>query len=270
MKAIGREDDLERINRISLRIAREVAQEKNLLFAGGTCRTSIYVKGETEEKVRAMYDEHIRWSKEEGVDYMIAETLATLGEAKIALDVIKSHGLPAVITMTVYNKSADGTYKTLDEVPIGVAMKELLDNGATLVGVNCTRGPRTMMEIIEEIVKVCPPEKVCALPVAYRTTEKEPTFFSLTDPACPANNPVYPRGMGSFTVSPVEIKEFTERCLQLGLKYLGICCGNTGELTRTMAETMGKTPPASKYYDPTSIGTMPVVIEKLKKEGKLQ
>ena len=217
-----------------------------------------------------MFDEQIRWSKEEGVDYIIAETLITLGEAKIALEVIKSHGLPAVVTMTVYARSTDGTFKTLDDVEIGVALKELLDNGATLVGVNCSLGPVTMLEVIEEVIKFCPPEKVCALPIAYRTTKKEPSFFVLTDDTCPANNPVYPRGLEPFCVSPVEIEEFTKRCLELGLKYLGICCGNSGELTRTMAMTMGKTPPASKYYRPTTFGTTPGLLEKLRKEGKLQ
>ena len=270
MKGVGKEGDLEKINRIALQVAREVAEEHNLLFAGGTCRTNVYVKGETEDKVRAMYDEQIRWSKEEGVDYIIAETLSCLGEAKIALEVILSYDLPAVVTMTVYDRAVDGTIKTLDDVPIAEACRELLDKGATLVGINCSRGPEMTLEVVKEIVKVCPPERVCALPVAYRTTEKEPTFFSLTDAACPANNPVYPRGLEPFCVSPVEIKQFTEHCLQLGLKYIGICCGNSGELTRTMAEAMGKNPPASKYYNPDSYGTTPAILEKLRRDGKIK
>ena len=257
MRQIGREHDLERINRTALRIAREVSEEKNLLFAGGTCNTNIYVKGENEDKVKAIFDEQVQWSKEEGVDYMIAETMSHLGEAKLALDSIKSHGLPAVITMTVQDRASDGTLKTLDNVPIGEACKNLLDNGATVVGANCTRGPDMMLELVEEIIKLCPPEKVCALPIAYRTTKKEPSFFVLTDNTCPANNPVYPRGLEPFCVSPVEIEEFTKRCLELGLKYLGICCGNSGELTRTMALAMGKTPPANKYLDPENFGIVP-------------
>ncbi len=239
------------------------------MFAGGTCHTTIYVKGETEDVVRAMYDEQIRWSKEEGVDYIIAETFKYLGEAKIALEVIKSYDLPAVVTMTIPGRRSDGSFKTLDDVELGVALKELLDYGATLVGINCSLGPVTTLEVIEEVIKFCPPEKVCALPVAYRTTKEEPSFFVLTDKACPANNPVYPRGMEPFCVAPVEIEAFTKRCLELGLKYLGICCGNSGELTRTMAMTMGKTPPACKYLDPTNFGSSPAILEKLRKEGKM-
>lgn len=250
MRQIGREGDLENINRTALRIAREVAKEKNLLFAGGTCNTNIYGTTKDNSSIRSMFDEQVRWSKEEGVDYMIAETMSFLGEAKLALEVIKSYDLPAVISMTVHEDM-----KTLDEVSIPEACKELLNCGATVVGVNCTRGPEMMLEVVKEIVKVCPPERIGALPVAYRTTKESPTFFTLKDNECPANDPVYPRGLEAFCVTPVEIKQFTEQCLDLGLKYLGICCGNSGELTRTMAEAMGKTPPASKYYDASNFGT---------------
>ena len=261
MKQIGRENDLEKINRLALQIARDVSQEKNLLFAGGLCNTNLYAKGNMDDTIRSMFDEQVRWSKEEGVDYMIAETLSHVGEAKIALEVIKSHNLPAVITMTVNSRSSDGVLRTLDNVPIGDACKELLDLGATVVGANCTRGPESTLEVVEDIVKKCPPEQVCALPIAYRTTKKEPTFFVLTDHVCPANNPVYPRGMEPFSISTVEIQQFTERCLEIGLQYLGICCGNSGELTRTMAEAMGKTPPASKYYDSSNFGIDPKTIK---------
>ena len=269
MKQIGREDDLEKINRVALKLAREVAEEKNLLFAGGTSNTNVYVKGETENVVRAMFDEQVRWSKEEGVDYVIAETISFLGEAMLALDVIKSYDLPAVITLGVHGAGKDGVLRTLDDVPIGEACRELLDNGATVVGTNCFRGPEMTLEVVEEVIKFCPPERVCALPIAYRTTKKHPTFFSLTDCHCPENNPVYPRGMEPFCISPAEIKNFTVRCLELGLRYIGICCGNSGELTRTMAEAMGRKPPASKYKDPTKFGTMPKNIQLKQEEGKI-
>ena len=255
MRQIGREDDLEKINRAALKIAHEVSEEKGTLFAGGVSNTNIYRKGETEDKIRSMFDEQVRWSKEEGVDYIIGETFSIFEEAKIALEVIKSYDLPAVLTFTVANKpDDDSVLRTLDGVPIGDACKKLLDLGATLVGTNCSRGPSMTLDVVKEIIKVCPPEKVCALPIAYRTTEAEPTFFDLVDDRCPANNPVYPHGIEPFCISPVEIKAFTEECLGMGLRYLGICCGNSGDLTRTMAETMGRRPPASRYHDPNSKG----------------
>ncbi len=268
MRQIGREDDLEKINRIALRIAREVAEETNTVFAGGVSNTNIYMIGDSSvaQRVESIYQEQVQWAKEEGAEYIIAETFSYLGEAEIALDVIKSAGLPAVITFAVpMYPGPDGTHSTLDKVPLATACRKLVENGATIVGTNCSRGPDTMLRLVEEIVREVPPEKVAALPIAYRTTEKEPSFFDLTDKCCPENNPVYPRGLDAFYVSPVEIVKFTKRCMELGLRYFGICCGNTGNYTRAMAETLGRQPEASKYVDLNNEGINPI---KRKKELK--
>jgi hypothetical protein len=47
---------------------------------------------------------------------------------------------------------------------------------------------------------------------------------------------------------------------------MGICCGNSGELTRAMAETMGRSPPASKYRNVKQFGT---VVQQLLDAAKL-
>ena len=48
-----------------------------------------------------MFDEQVRWAKEEGAEFIIGETFQLMNEAMIALEVIKSYGLPAVITFGV-------------------------------------------------------------------------------------------------------------------------------------------------------------------------
>lgn len=263
MRQIGREQDLERINRIALKMAREVADDTGTLMAGGISNTNIFVEGnlEVEERIRAMFEEQVRWSKEEGADYIIAETINYLREAEIALEVIKSFDLPAVVTMSVplSERSPEGQLLTLDGVPVGKAFRTLIDKGATVTGPNCARGPEQMLEIVEDVVnsKDVPPEKLAALPVMYRTTKSEPTFFDFTDKCCPDNNPVYPHGLDAFHVSIAEVTNFTKRCSELGLKYMGLCCGNSGNYTRAMAEALGRSPPASRYHDSSSQGIVP-------------
>ena len=271
MRLIGREEDIERINRTALKIAREVAHKSGTLFAGGICLTNLYRAGDksTEKKIEAMFEEQVRWSKEAGVDYIIAETFSYLGEAEIALDVIKSFNLPAVVSFSVpYSAEEEASFKTLDGVPFSKACRKMIENGAVITGTNCFRGPDTMLPVVEEIIKEVPPEKVCALPLAYRTTPTEPTFFNLTDKCCPENNPVYPHGLDPFYVSEVEIVKFTKRCMELGLKYIGLCCGNTGSYTRAMAETLGRTPPASRYRDPSNKGFDPVKLKEKLQNAK--
>ena len=256
LREVGLEDKVEELNRLALSVARKVAQKHNKLFAGSICNTNIYKPGDydAERKIRAMFDEQVRWAKEEGVDFIIAETYHWLGEAKIALDVIKSFDLPAIVNFGVLGVPP-GSMNTFDHVSIGNACKELLDNGAYLVGVNCSRGPEQLLKLVKEIIKLCPPERVCALPLGYRTTEEYPTWITLRDEGCPANNPPYPHGIVAFGCAPVEITNFTKHCLDLGLRFLGICCGNCGMLTRAMAEAMGKNPPAMAYIKHDSTAT---------------
>ena len=169
MKQIGREGDLEPINRMALKIAREVADDTGTLMAGGISNTNIYKPGdkEAEKKIRDMFEEQVRWAKEEGADYIIGETFSSLGEAEIALEVIKSFDLPAVVTLTVLKPQDDGTLQTLDGVPIGKAFRTLIEKGAAVTGPNCSRGPSETLKVLREAMKEVDPKRLCALPVAY-------------------------------------------------------------------------------------------------------
>ena len=53
MKSIGREDDLERLNRDALRMARKVADETGTLMAGNLCNSAIYSPGDAESHKKA-------------------------------------------------------------------------------------------------------------------------------------------------------------------------------------------------------------------------
>ena len=46
-----------------------------------------------------------------------------------------------------------------------------------------------------------------------------------------------------------EIKKFAKEALELGINYLGVCCGANPMLIREVAEAVGLTVPASKYKE---------------------
>ena len=48
MRVVGREGDLDKINRTALRIAREVADKYGCLMAGNICNSTVYVPGDEE------------------------------------------------------------------------------------------------------------------------------------------------------------------------------------------------------------------------------
>ena len=94
LRIVGREHQLEAMNRQALAIAKTVAAETGTLFAGDICNTNVYDPDDAGsiKASRAMFEEQVAWAAEAGVDYVIAETFSYGAEAKLALDIIKAAG----------------------------------------------------------------------------------------------------------------------------------------------------------------------------------
>jgi betaine-homocysteine S-methyltransferase len=91
---------------------------------------------------------------------------------------------------------------------------------------------------------------VAALPVPYPTTEEEPSFQSLTDPNCnclPGDGRPFPTALDPFYSNRYEIAQFAREAYELGVRYLGVCCGAAPHFIRSMAEALGRYTPASAY-----------------------
>jgi len=245
LEMVGRERDLEKINRTALRIAKKVARSTGTLLAGDICNTSIYGPDDpkTKRQARRIFDEQIGWAVDAGVDFIVAETYSYAGEALLALEAIRRAGQTAVITLAVPREGVMREGGTVAD-----ACKRLEDAGAAVVGLNCARGPATMLPLLKE-VRAAVKCHVAALPVPYRTTPAEPTFQSLTDPGCaviPDHRP-FPTALDPFVCNRYEIAEFGKQALALGVRYLGVCCGAGPHHIRSLAEALGRRPEASRF-----------------------
>lgn len=244
LRVIGKENLLEPLNRDALALAMDLARATGTLGAGNLCNTNAYAPDEESARtVRAMFDEQMRWVAEAGVDFVVAETFSWVGEALIALEAIKAAGLTAVVTLAYHQSERSRDGWTAED-----GCKRLADAGADVVGLNCIRGPQTMLPMIarvREAVEV----PVAALPVPYRTTPDQPSFQSLRDPGCaclPGDRP-FPTALDPFTCNRYEIAEFGRDAYAMGVNYLGVCCGAGAHHIRSLAEALGRVPPASRF-----------------------
>jgi betaine-homocysteine S-methyltransferase len=246
LRMIGREQDLEPLNRQALRLAKEVAVDGNALLAGNICNTWVYdpeAPDSSGEVVREMYREQVGWAVEEGADFIISETNDYVGEALIGLDVIQEFGLPSLVSF------ASSSDRTIDGFEFAEACKRLEDRGADVVGLNCSRGPQTMLPIIDRI-RAAVDCAVAAQPVPYRTTTGQPTFQSLRD----ANGArVFPLALDPFLCTRFEMADFASSARDMGVNYIGVCCGGAPHHVRSMAESLGRTVPASHYSPDLSL-----------------
>ena len=182
MKVVNREREVETLNREAVRLAKQVADETGTMLAGNICipgsDDAKDPKGSSRLGARCTKSK-CAGRKKARAESIIAETLDWFAEARIALEVIRSAGLPAVINLTtVMPKRSDG-------YDFDTACKELADNGALVVGLNCGRGPPTLLPILKKVIKaVGKSAHIAAIPVTYRTSSKNPGFFTLHHPGC--------------------------------------------------------------------------------------
>jgi betaine-homocysteine S-methyltransferase len=244
MRIIGKEHLIEPLNRTALEIASEVAAETGALAAGDLSNTNVFFPdAASRAQVRAMFEEQVGWIVEAGMDFAIAETFSWGEEALLALQVIKEAGLTAVVTLSIHREGTVREGWTPEDT-----CARLEQAGADVVGVNCIRGPQTMLPVLARIREAVSCQ-VAGLPVPYRTTEAEPSFQSLTDPACdclPDDRP-FPTALEPLSCNRYEIAEFGREAYAMGVRYLGVCCGAAPHMIRSLAEALGRDTPASRY-----------------------
>ncbi|HET7305566.1 MAG TPA: homocysteine S-methyltransferase family protein [Segeticoccus sp.] len=243
LRVVGRDGQLEEMNRTALELARDVADRTGALLAGNVCNTNVFDPGDTatHDAARRMFDEQVGWAADAGCDYVIAETFRYAEEAQVALEAVRAAGLPVVVTLAVGSGG-----RTREDWSVADACGRLADAGADVVGLNCLRGPATMLPLLPEVVDAVG-VPVAALPVPYHTTPEEPTFHALRDPAGDGDGRPFPIGLDPFTCTREDVAAFTRDAHAAGVRYLGLCCGAAPHHVRSMAEALGRTPPASRY-----------------------
>jgi betaine-homocysteine S-methyltransferase len=234
LATVGLENRLEDLNRAAVRIAREVAGEK-CLIAGNLSLTWIYEpeSPSAADRVRQTFDEQLAVQVDEGVDFIIGETFSWLGEALLAVERAKKTGLPVMVTICFENQD-----ETIEGKSAGDAAKALFDAGADIVGMNCLRPPEHLLHPMQEMRKAVSGYLACQ-PVAYRTPRESPDFTSL---------PEFPTALDPLQLTRREMAEYATHAHEIGINYIGACCGAVASHIREMARALGKVPPDARAW----------------------
>lgn len=152
-----------------------------------------------------------------GVDLILLETFSDLGEARAALFAAKNYThLPVACSLTYTNG------RTLTGTTPAIAAQVLSALGADVIGANCSTGPRELLEIMKE----------------YRAYTDRPL---LVEPN--AGMPELIDGVPVYTETPETFASYTEPFRQLGVHFIGSCCGSAPEYTRAIKAALKSTVP---------------------------
>ena len=200
----GLEDEVEQINRRGAEIASGISGG-NAFVAGsiGPLGLKIEPWGPTS------FDEATEAFREQaaalllgGVDLFSLETFADLNEIRQAIIGVRSvSDLPIVAQMTLQNDGL-GLYGTSP----GEFAQRLSEWGADVVGVNCSVGPKVMLEAVEKMVGAV-----------------ESHIIVQPNAGIPQNI----EGRNIYLVSPEYLAEYARRFVQVGVRAVGGCCGTT-------------------------------------------
>jgi len=157
---------------------------------------------------------------EGGVDGFVIETFADLSEIACALQAVRAEtDLPVVAQMTV-GQDAKTAYGT-DTRQI---VEALTESGADVIGLNCSVGPAVMLDAIEEI------SDFTALPLTAQPN---------------AGLPRTVRDRKIYLASPEYMAQYARRMIDVGVRFVGGCCGTTPDHIRKMRDAVTALQPKS-------------------------
>ncbi len=201
-----------------------------------------------------VFSESIRIGAKAGADLVLIETMNDSLEAKAAVLAAKeSCDLPVFVTC-VY----DETKKLMTGADPSAMIAMLEGLGADAIGMNCSLGPRQMLEIVPEFAKYS------SVPI-------------IVNP-----NAGLPRNENGKTVFDIDADEFSDimcEIVKMGATVIGGCCGTTPEHIRITVDKTKNLPfslpekknltVVSSYTHAVEIGNAPVIIgERINPTGK--
>ncbi len=214
LSAHGLENHLSEINRRAVELAREVAGDSASVVASvGPTGSLLEPFGDmSEEQAYEIFSEQITALRDGGADTVILETFMALEEIVIALRAAKSAGMKVIASMSF------GTgERTMMGVTPEQAATTLVQEGALVVGANCSTGAQEMVPVIRRM------RSAVSAPLIAQPNAGMPVLVD--------NRPVY-------TQKPEEMAEFVPQFLEAGANVVGSCCGSTPDFTRAISHAV--------------------------------
>ncbi|GGG12997.1 bifunctional homocysteine S-methyltransferase/methylenetetrahydrofolate reductase [Paenibacillus abyssi] len=209
----GLENDVERINRAGVRIARSaVGDDAYVVGAVGSIRAGKRKNIRTAQ-VRQAFQQQILALLDEGVDGILLETFYDLEEMLIALRLVRKAGdLPVICQFSV-----EDVGRTQDGFSLKEAYDRLQAEGADMVGLNCRSGPNGILRALDTI------DGEVGLPLSVFPN---------------AGIPDYVDGKYTYTATPEYFADTARRFADRGARLIGGCCGTTPEHIAAIAASL--------------------------------
>lgn len=208
LTGFGLAEKLEAINAAGVRLARE-ASRGGPFVAGAMGPLGVHLEplGPTSfAEARTIFREQAEVLIASGADLLVLETFGDLNELREAILAARDAAGPDPIIIA--QVAVDDFGRLSGGAPIETFAREMGALPVDVLGVNCSVGPKTTLEVIEKLAQHSS-KPMSAMPNAGIPTRVE--------------------GRNIYLCSPEYMAQYSRRMLWAGVKIVGGCCGTTPE-----------------------------------------
>jgi methionine synthase / methylenetetrahydrofolate reductase(NADPH) len=208
LATFGFAEKLNAIIQAGARLAREAAGDKAFV-AGSIGPLGVPIEPLSAlsfEEARSIFREQAAALVEAGVDLLVLETFSNLPELREAIFAAREAAGPEMVIVAHVTVEDDGRLR--DGTTPATYASHLSEWPADAIGINCSAGPKTVLETIEKIA-----------PLTAKPLSAMPN----------AGLPAMVEGRKIYLCSPEYMAQYARRFLQAGVRIVGGCCGTTPE-----------------------------------------
>ena len=215
LSSYGLEDRTEELNRVAAELAKTAASGQAVV-AGAIGPLGIRIEpwGPTSlAEATQFFRRQVSGLLEGGVQGFVLETFSDMSEIGCAIEAVRACcDLPIFAQMTLGQdgKTAYGS----DAAHVAAGLEAA---GAHVIGLNCSVGPAVMLDAIEDM------SEATSLPLSAQPN---------------AGLPRTVRDRKMYLASPEYMGQYASRMIDVGVSFVGGCCGTTPDHTRKMREAV--------------------------------
>ena len=226
----GLEVKVYELNLTGARLAKKAAGDKALVAGSvGPLGVQIEPLGKMSfDEAKDAFTDQVRGLLDGGVDLLIFETFVLVAELQQALRAARELNaeIPIVAQVTMND---DG--HLLSGATLGSFVEGMAGYAVDAIGMNCSVGPRAMLEALEEL------KTLTTLPISVQPNAGVPQNVG---------------GRNIYMTSPEYMAEYAKRFIQTGAAIVGGCCGTNPNHIRAIRRAVHALQPAKRLDTSTA------------------
>jgi len=213
----GLDEEVYQINYIGAKLAREAVGNKKVYVAASIGPTGVLMEPSgdlTFEKAYDVFKEQVKALVDGGVDVLNFETFTDIAEMRAAIIAAKDVTDKPVIASMAFEQN----FRTLMGTTPFACAKIMLALNAEIIGTNCSFGPESMEQIINDMAKT-------GAIISVKPNAGLPTLEN---------------GETKYHQSASEFSDIVINYPQYNAHLVGGCCGTTPEFTKKIKDNIVK------------------------------